>query len=191
MKKPLVLLLIIIFGISIYLLTKQKDVISKFPDNHKFKLATIDGEIDTNSFKDKAIVIFFGYMNCPDICPTALTDIQSAFKNLSKDEIKNTQVIFVSVDPSRDSLQDLSDYVKYFHPSFIGATSDEKTIKELTGRYYAYYSYEKQENSAIGYTVSHTTRMYVLNKNGKLVKTISSNKVDISLISNSIKDVLD
>ena len=129
-------------------------------------------------------------MNCPDVCPTALSDVKKAFKNLSEDEINDTQVIFVSVDPSRDSLKGLDDYVKYFHKSFIGATSNEKYLKDLTSRYYAYFSYDKQKDSAVGYTVSHTARLYILNKKGKLVNTLSSNKIDIKAISDAIKDVL-
>jgi len=191
MKKSIIVILTVLMGLSVFLMLKSPSSINKFEGaNHSFKLNTIKGEITNKTFKGKAIVLFFGYTNCPDICPTALTDINAAFKNLSKKEKNNTQVIFVSVDPSRDNLKDLNSYVQYFNKSFIGATSDTKTLKNLTQRFYAYYSYEKQEGSAIGYSVSHTTRIYILNKNGKLVNTLASTNIKISNISDSIKKVL-
>jgi protein SCO1/2 len=178
-------------GFSVFLMLKSPSSINKFKGaDHSFKLNTISGKITNETFKGKVIVLFFGYTNCPDICPTALTDISNAFKNLTQKEKKNTQIIFVSVDPSRDNLKDLNNYVKYFNKNFIGATSDTKTLKNLTQRFYAYYSYEKQKNSAVGYSVSHTTRIYILNKNGKLVNTLSSTNVKISNISDVIKKVL-
>ena len=190
-KKIIPFILVFILALSMYLMTKEQPKYNKYDGgDYSFKLNTINGQITNNDFKDKIVILFFGYMNCPDICPTALTDINSAFKNLSEDEKKNIQVIFVSVDPSRDKLDKLDEYVKYFNSSFIGASSDEKTLKELTARFYAYYSYDKQKNSAVGYTVSHTTRIYLLNQTGNLVNTLETNKIKIELISNSIKELL-
>jgi protein SCO1/2 len=189
-RNLLPLVLVVILAISIYLMTKEQPKYNKYDGgDFSFNLNTVNGQITNNDFKDKIIILFFGYMNCPDICPTALTDINNALKNLSKDKLKDVQIIFISVDPSRDKLKNLDEYVKYFNKSFIGASSDEKTLKELTARFYAYYSYDEQKNSAVGYTVSHTTRIYLLNQTGKLINTLETNRIKIDLISNSIKEL--
>ncbi len=159
-------------------------------DDHSFILNSKNGQITNDTFKGKAVVLFFGYMNCPDICPTALTDINNAMKDLTSDEKKNTQVVFVSVDPKRDTVGLLDEYVKYFNDSFIGATSSVKYLRKLTRKFYADFSYHEDKNSAAGYSVAHTGRIYILNKQGKLVNTLGSNQVIISDITKAIKEVL-
>jgi len=189
-KNALALLAIIILGFSIYLLTKTNNTKNKFIGDYSFKVDTLNGLLDSNSLKGKVVVLYFGYMNCPDICPTTLSDLNNAFSLLSKDELKNVQVVFISVDPNRDKLDKLNDYATYFNKNFIGATSNLDYIKNLTNRYMAYFKYEKQKGSAIGYTVAHTTRIYLLNKQGRLSDTLSTHNIDIKQISNAIKKLL-
>jgi len=189
-KNALALLAIIILGFSLYLLTKTNNIKNKLKVDYSFKVNTLNGVLDSNTLKGKVVVLYFGYMNCPDICPTTLSDINNAFSLLSKDELKNVQVVFISVDPNRDKLDKLDDYARYFNKSFIGATSNLDYIKDLTNRYMAYFKYEKQKGSAINYTVAHTTRIYLLNKQGRLSDTLSTHNIDIKQISNAIKKLL-
>jgi protein SCO1/2 len=189
-KKILPILLIIILGVSIYLMNIPKNNATNFDGDYSFILDTKSGTINSNDYKDKVMILYFGYMNCPDICPTTLYDVNNALDLLDKKEQEQVETIFISVDPSRDTLELLDDYVKYFNKKFLGATSDEKYIKDLASRYMAYYKYEKQNDSAIDYTVAHTTRIYIVNKDGNLKETLSTHNIDKQQIAKAIKDAL-
>ena len=190
MYKKYIIVATIMLLVSIYLITKKPKDNLYLNGDYSYKLETQDGSISSENFKGKVVILYFGYMFCPDICPTTLNDIKNSLSNLNEKQLKNIQVLFVSVDPSRDSLSGLQTYAQYFDENFIGATSNEKIIKDLTNRFHAYYSYEKQENSALDYTVAHTTRIYILNKNGMLVNTLSTHNIDTKQISDAIKDAL-
>jgi protein SCO1/2 len=191
-KKLLPIILITILGISIYLMTqKTENVKISYKEDTSFRLNTQDGVITNKQFLGKSVVLYFGFMNCPDICPTTLFDIQKSFEQLSPQEVKNTQVIFVSVDPSRDKVKALKEYVQYFHPSFIGATADETVLKDMANRYHADYRYEELENSALDYTVEHTTRIYLLDTKGKLSKMLSTHNIETQQITQAIKTALE
>jgi protein SCO1/2 len=172
------------------MITNTNKPSNKFDGDYSFVLNSKDGKIDSTLYKDKVLILYFGYMNCPDICPTTLYDLNNAINTLDDKTKKQIQVIFVSVDPSRDKIDKLDDYVKYFNKNFIGATNDETYLKDLTSRYMAYYKYEKQDKSAIGYTVAHTTRIYIVSKNTKLSETLSTHNIDIKQISKAIKQAL-
>ena len=191
-NKVLIFVLLVLLALSIYMMTNSKPKLNnKYAGgNYSFKLNTINGKITNNDFKGKVVILFFGYTNCPDICPTALADLKNAYKNLSENEIKQTQVIFIGVDPKRDTLKVLNEYVKYFNKNFIGATSNEKYLHKLASNFYAYFRYDSKKNSAGGYAVSHTARLYLLDKDGNLANTLGTNKIKVKLISDSIKELL-
>ncbi len=79
--------------------------------------------------KGKWTLLFFGYTHCPDVCPTTLTELAQTAQQLSPDVLKDTQFVFVSVDPQRDSPKSLAEYVHYFNERFIGATGSVEALK--------------------------------------------------------------
>jgi protein SCO1/2 len=112
------------------------------------------------------VVIFFGYTHCPDICPTTLADMAGVMKKLGKDAGR-VQVLFVTVDPERDTPAVLSQYVPAFDPHFLGLYGDlaatQRTAKEFR------IFYEKRPGSAPGaYTVDHSAQSYVFDPQGRL-----------------------
>ncbi len=111
-------------------------------------------------------MLFFGYTFCPDVCPTTLNELAQAMEILGK-KSSQVQVIFVSVDPERDTPEHLAEYVSLFDPNFIGATASEEQLASLATLYGIYY--EKEEsNTDGGYLVSHTATVLVIDKKGYL-----------------------
>ena len=117
-------------------------------------------------FKGKAVVLFFGYTQCPDVCPTTLSTMREAMTLLGDDAAK-VQVLFATVDPARDTQQLLAQYVPAFHPSFLGLYADEKTIATVAKDFKVFYA--KQPGTTPGsYSVDHSTGSYAFDPQGKL-----------------------
>lgn len=117
-------------------------------------------------FRGKAVVMFFGYTQCPDVCPTTMTGMNEVMKLLGEDA-KKVQVLFVTVDPERDTPQLLAQYVPAFHPSFIGLYSDAQTIARTAQSFRVFYQ-KQPGSSATTYTVDHTAGSYVFDPQGRL-----------------------
>lgn len=117
-------------------------------------------------FRGKAVVIFFGYTQCPDVCPTTMTGMAEALKLLGGDAAK-VQVLFVTVDPERDTQQLLAQYVPVFNPSFLGLYADAQTIARTAQEFRVFY--KKQPGSTpTTYTVDHSAGSYVYDPQGRL-----------------------
>ena len=117
-------------------------------------------------FRGKVVAIFFGYTHCPDVCPTTLSDFAMALKKMGKDA-SSVQVIFVTVDPERDTPALLAQYVPAFNPSFLGMYTDEAGTFALAKEYKIFY--QKQPPDENGrYTVDHSAGTYVYDTRGKL-----------------------
>lgn len=117
-------------------------------------------------FKGKAVLVFFGFTHCPDVCPTTLMEMANVMKELGPDADK-VQVLFVTVDPERDTAELLKQYVPAFDPRFIGLRGDlaetEKTAKEFK------VFYQKVAGKTPGsYTVDHTAGSYVFDTQGRI-----------------------
>ena len=117
-------------------------------------------------FKDKVIVLFFGYTHCPDVCPTTMSDLKNVMKLLGE-QSDQVQVLFVTVDPERDTQEILAQFVPSFDKRFIGLRGDEAQTKETLKNFKIFYS--KVEGEKAGdYTVDHSAGMYVFDKSGKI-----------------------
>lgn len=165
------LLPVLIAVIAIVLL---KPVIEKYQlkRQYNFELFSQDGPVNLESFKDKVLVIYFGYMYCPDVCPTSLGMLSQAFHELNKEELTQVKGLFISVDPQRDNLKDLKEYSEYFHPNFMGATGAKAQIDEIVKNYGAFYKKVYLPDSKMDYSVSHTSYLYVINKEGIFHKAL-------------------
>ncbi len=117
-------------------------------------------------FKGKAVTVFFGYTQCPDVCPTNLTTMAQVVKLLGADG-ERLQVLFVTVDPQRDTQQLLSEYMPAFNPSFIGLRGDAATTERVMKDFRIFA--QKQGDIAGGnYTVDHTAGTYAYDPQGRL-----------------------
>jgi len=124
--------------------------------------------------KDKWSFVFFGYTYCPDICPTTLSTLTGMVKQLQEDPqgLSNIQVVFVSVDPQRDTPDVLEAYLKYFDEAFQGVTGAQQDIDRLTRQFGA--AYMKEPETTHGqYLVSHTSSIFLVDPYGQLIAAFS------------------
>jgi protein SCO1/2 len=118
-------------------------------------------------FRGKVVVISFGFTHCPDVCPTTLADLAAAVKQLGG-EASQVQVLFVTVDPKRDTPELLRQYVPAFHPDFIGLTGDEAALERARKEFHVYAQVRAPKPGEEAYSVDHSAHMYVVDRQGKL-----------------------
>ena len=117
-------------------------------------------------FRGKVVVVFFGYVHCPDVCPTTLVELRDVVEKLG-DDGKRVQVVFVTVDPERDTPQLLADYMPVFHPSFLALYGSLEQTARVAKEFKVFY--QKVPGSAPGdYTVDHTAGIYVFDPKGRV-----------------------
>lgn len=119
-----------------------------------------------NDWRGKVVVVFFGFTQCPDVCPTTLASMAAVMQSLGA-QADDVQVLFVTVDPERDTPQVLAKYVTSFDPRFIGLHGDEAAINAATRNFKVFY--QKVPGTTEGsYTIDHTAASYVFDRSGKL-----------------------
>ena len=154
-----------------------------------FTLDSPEGALSLKDLRGKVVLLFFGFTSCADVCPISLATISHAFSYLNDDELKMSRSLFISLDPGRDTLERLKEYTGYFHPNIIGVTG---TMKEL-GRVAKIYgvNFEKKEtpDSALGYMIYHSAKIFVIGPQGELRKTFPHN-IDARLLLQQIRSLL-
>jgi len=143
---------------------RAADVASKFPQAD-FKLTDHNGTPRTLAdFRGKVVALFFGYVHCPDVCPTTMADLAQVKRQLGADADK-LQVLFVTVDPERDTPELLSLYVPAFEPTFLGLYGDKQATETVAKTFNILY--QKQPTSS-GYNVDHSAGTYLIDTEGKV-----------------------
>jgi protein SCO1/2 len=117
-------------------------------------------------FRGKVVVLFFGFTHCPDVCPTTLAEAAQALKALGG-EAERVQVLFVTVDPERDTPEVLAKFVPAFHPSFLGLTGDPEAVRKAAKEFKIFYDKRPGKNPG-EYSVDHSAQTYVLDAEGRL-----------------------
>jgi protein SCO1 len=132
-----------------------------------FRLSDPAGKMRSLSdFRDKVVVLFFGYTHCPEVCPTTLADLARMMRQLGPDASR-VQVLFVTVDPERDTPEVLAKFVPYFYPSFLGLRGDAQATAQAAKAFSV--NYEKVPGKNGNYTVNHTDGTYLIGANGRSV----------------------
>jgi len=191
-----ILLLIIFFSIS-SCSKNQDDIELPIYDavGGDFTLpGTLGSDITLSDYQGKLVLLNFGYTNCPDICPMVLGRLAKLTATLEERHgvtPKKLQTIFITVDPARDSLEQLTEYLAFFNSNFIGiSASDEQTI-EVTRKFAVFF--EKQAEESMGYQVAHTDKIFLLDKRGRLralySKTDADEKIINDIVSLSAADI--
>ena len=138
-----------------------------------FTLQSADGPVSLKDFRGKVVLVYFGYTYCPDICPTSLVATAEGLKQLTPEELARVAMIFVSVDPKRDTPARLKEYVDFFHPSIVGVTGTPDEIAGIAKRYGVFYAEQKVETAGGGYVVDHSADTFVISPDGRLVGKIA------------------
>lgn len=119
-------------------------------------------------YKGKAVVMFFGYTHCPDVCPTTMAELNQVMQKLGADDAQRVQVLFVTVDPQRDSAELMGQYVPAFNPAFVGLRpADDAALKEITKSFRVVVN-KVEGSTPNNYTIDHTAGIYVFDPNGQL-----------------------
>ncbi|KMN38018.1 photosynthetic protein synthase I [Chromobacterium sp. LK1] len=118
-----------------------------------------------SQYQGKVVVLFFGYTHCPDVCPTTMLEYAAAVKQLG-DKAGEVQVLFVSIDPERDTPQVLAGYVPHFNRSFVGLTGTAGEVEQIKNQYKIVAQRVSQPGG--GYSVDHSAGSYLLDKKGRL-----------------------
>ena len=138
--------------------------------------STLGKTVSLKDFEGKLLLIYFGYTSCPDVCPTTLTVIKQAVQNLDpKNEL--IQVLFISVDPERDSLEKMKTYLEFFNPGFVGLHAPFEEVQQVAKKFGSFFIKDEVNKSAIGYLVTHTGYVYLMDRKARIRKMFSS-KVD-------------
>lgn len=146
--------------------TNAVDVSWRFAQAADFHLTDATGAARSLAdFRGKVVVLFFGYTHCPEVCPTTLADLAQVMRQLGPDAAK-VQVLFVTLDPERDTPQVLAKYVPSFDPSFLGLYGDAEATAQAAKVFSV--NYEKHAEKS-GYTLDHSDGTYLIGINGKAV----------------------
>ncbi len=177
------------FGGDFSLMQTKSEALHKkdknnFANCEKFSLDQLRG---------KFVILYFGYTFCPDVCPLGLSNISIALKNLEKDRDQFVP-IFITIDPTRDTCEQLALYKTNFDSSFIFLTGSEAEIEKVKLKYRVYALKEENPNRPENYLVNHSSYVYILNRQGKFIKNLNHdtpatdmNKAFVDLLKDEIK----
>ena len=185
-NKKLKIFLLAIFSVVLGIIcisvfsSKNNEALYLSKNVNKFKLITHSNEkFDEKFFSNYPSLIFFGFLNCPDVCPFTLTKISEIIEKL-KDKSELMRFYFVTVDPERDKIEDLKEYLNAFHPKIIGVTGSNIDIENFLKYMYVYKKEIQLDNN--NYTIDHSSQIFLFNKNGSFFGTLSTNEKDSNIL---------
>ena len=185
-NKKLKIFLLAIFSLVLGIIcisvfsSKNNETLYLSKNVNKFKLITHSNEkFDEKFFSNYPSLIFFGFLNCPDVCPFTLTKISEIIEKL-KDKSELMRFYFVTVDPERDKIEDLKEYLNAFHPKIIGVTGSKIDIENFLKYMYVYKKEIQLDND--NYTIDHSSQIFLFNKNGSFFGTLSTNEKDNNIL---------
>ena len=156
-------------------------------DSSFIELKKMGGDFTLQTFKDKKEVpwslnesngkiriLYFGFTFCPDVCPTSLTKLIRLLKNFKEEEKNQILPVFISVDYKRDNAQRVDRYTKYYSSSIRGLAGKKESIEAVTKQYGVYFKMTKQNKSALRYTIDHTSRYFLVDRQGNFINSYST-----------------
>ena len=139
-----------------------------YPVAQEFELSRGDGSrLRLSQMRGKAVLLFFGYTSCPDVCPTTLAELKQALEKLGEEKAQQVEVLFVTVDPQRDTPERVQEYVDHFNPDFIGLSGSESELVPVWQKYGVFREIV-DGTSAAGYIVNHTARVTLIDQDGNM-----------------------
>ena len=143
------------------------------PKGGPVELPSTQGDFSlTQLEQDQFAVLFFGYTYCPDVCPMSLAVMRQVMQGLDEEQRKRVVPLLVSVDPERDTLERLAEYVGYFGEDIVGATGSEEQLRELADRYDVIWRRVETPDSAMEYTIDHSSSLYLVDRNGAILQRV-------------------
>lgn len=166
-------LLVGIVAAGVYLFSKPATLrgtayTEPYPPAPDFELTRSGGEsFRLSEARGDIVMLFFGYTSCPDICPTTMAELKTALDRLGEEKAENVKVVFVTVDPERDTPERVQEYVDHFDQEFVGLSGSEQELAQVWNGY-GVFRQKVEGTSAAGYLVDHTARVTVIDQDGNL-----------------------
>jgi protein SCO1/2 len=160
------LILVVVLLLLLFWPAEERVGVGSKPAGGDFSL----GEFALSSMRGSVVLLYFGYMSCPDICPTSLADMASVMRLLGDKERDQVRGLFVTVDPDRDRQEDLDRYAAYFHPNIDARRGSREEVDRAVALYGAFYRMVDHQ-SASGYQVDHSASIYLIDKQGSWVES--------------------
>lgn len=148
-----------------------------------FTLRNADGDVSLSDFSGQIVVLYFGFLNCPEVCPASMGMVSNAMNRLDTDEQNQVQPILVSIDPERDSLDQLAEFTQYFHPRLLGLTGTSDEIEAVAQDYGAFFEVTDSSSPGSAYEFRHSSRYYVIDQNGELVDAMRHSTTASELVT--------
>jgi protein SCO1/2 len=159
-----------------------RDISGLMPDL-EFELTRAEGEqsVTEAAFDDKVKVMYFGFTSCPDMCPLTMARMSQALGQMDEETADEVRILFVSVDPERDTPERLAKYVDSFGERFVGLRGEIPYLRDLTKRYRTTFGYGKPDDSGF-YDVSHSNAAFIFDRNGE-IRLLAREDDDIDAIA--------
>lgn len=143
--------------------------------------------VSLGELRGKVVLLFLGYTHCPDVCPMTLGVLKGAVEALDGGIGERVEVLFVSVDPARDTPRVLGGFVRHFSDRFYGVTGEVREFESLAAALGAHYEIERAEDSQMGYYVAHSSSLYLVNPEGELFLKYPSAKLSAAALAEDIE----
>ena len=137
-----------------------------------FVLRNIDGRVSLKDFRGSVVVLYFGFLSCPEVCPTSMSILTRSLEKLSPAEKNKTKAILISIDPQRDNFQELLEFTNYYHPNILGVTGTEQEVEKVAQQYGAFFEITASETVDSAYAYRHSSRYYIIDQQGNLIQAM-------------------
>ncbi|MDR9439696.1 MAG: SCO family protein [Halomonas sp.] len=166
------ILVMVAVGLGVYQ-QQLKDQANGEPQGGAIELPSTEGEFSLSQLdEDQLAVVFFGYTWCPDVCPMSLAVVRQVMGRLDPEQRRRVVPLMVSVDPERDTLARLEEYLAFFGEDFIGATGSQEALEELAERYGVIWRKVETPDSAMAYTIDHSASLFLVDRNGEIQRRV-------------------
>ena len=166
------LLVVVAVGLGLYQ-QQLRDRANGDPQGGPIELPSTEGEFSLSQLDDDQLaVVFFGYTWCPDVCPMSLAVVRQVMERLDPEQRRRVVPLMVSVDPERDTLARLEEYLAFFGDAFIGATGSQEVLEELTQRYGVIWRKVETPDSAMDYTIDHSASLFLVDREGEIRRRV-------------------
>lgn len=180
LKKSIKVLLSVLFFVGVLIGVQKLFLKTGTQRGGDFELDGVSGKVKLSDFRGKNVLFYLGFTRCPDVCPTSLSVLSNVFEGLPDKVKSETQMIFISLDHKRDTPQVAQEYVEFYVPSAIGLAGSKESIDDIAKRYGAYYRFVDTPESSFKFSIDHTSKFYLIGREGKLLEVIRDNEgVDI------------
>lgn len=170
----MVVALLVSGSIAFFLLSEADPESAGEPISGDFVLNSSAGPISLQQFRGQAVLLFFGYTHCPDVCPTTMSHVADALDLLSESEKRLVQPLFITVDPVRDTVEHLAEYVGFFHPKIIGLSGTEQQIRKAAELFSVqYFRDDWADAGKDNYYMNHTSYLFLIDPDGEVADMMS------------------